>query len=97
MSSRTELEGVWKARVDAALQLYEESTRDFYTLVAESSGELIKSSLGRELILRTRRRESAALKAYMRILRIYTDLIISGTVPEESRSVAMDRMPGPNG
>ena len=97
MSSRTELEGVWKARVDGALQLYEESTRDFYTLVAESSGELIKSSIGRELIRQARRRESAALKEYMRILRTYTDVVAHGTLPEESSFVTMDRIPGPNG
>jgi hypothetical protein len=62
MIARTEFERVWHTRVNAAWHLYEESTREFYTLLADTNRDLILSSKGRELIRQARWRETVALK-----------------------------------
>jgi hypothetical protein len=77
MGSEMELERVWQTRVSAAWQVYEQSTREFNGLVASCDSEVMRQA---------RRRESLALKEYMRALRIYTDLVIYGSVPEEPQN-----------
>ena len=96
MSSCTELEWVWQARLSAARQRYEESTQDFDRVVVESDSGFDPLD-GAKLIRQALRCESSALDEYIRTLRVYIDLVIYGTVPEESWSVTMDRRPGPNG
>jgi hypothetical protein len=93
MSSELELERVWQTRVNAAWQVYDESTREFSRLLAQSTGDSIKFSCDSEVIRQARRRESLALKEYMRALRIYTDLVIYGSVPEEPQNEINNRAP----
>lgn len=88
-----ELERVWQTRVNAAWQLYDESTREFNRLVAQSNGDSICFSCDREEIRQARLRESVALKEYMRALRTYTDLIIYGAVPEEPKNEISNHAP----
>ena len=85
MSSEQELERVWQTRVNAAWQVYYESAREFNRLVSQVNGDVIEFSCDSEVIHQARRRQSLALKEYMRALRIYTDLIIYGTAPEEPK------------
>ena len=92
MSSELELERVWQTRVNAAWQIYDESTREFNRLLAQSNGAT-KFSCDSEVMRQARRRESLALKEYMRALRIYTDLVIYGSVPEEPQNEINNRAP----
>jgi hypothetical protein len=85
MSSERELERVWQTRVNAAGQVYDETAREFNRLVTQVNGDFVEFSSHSEVIRQARRRQSLALKEYMRALRIYTDLIIYGTVPEEPK------------
>jgi hypothetical protein len=66
MSSELELERVWQSRVNAAWQVYDERAREFRRLIAQSNGDSIRFSGGSELICQARRRESVALREYMR-------------------------------
>jgi hypothetical protein len=94
MSSEMELERVWQSRVNAAWQVYDESTREFNRLVvAHSNGNSTKFPSASEVIRQARRRQSLALKEYMQALRIYTDLIIYGTAPREPQNEINNRAP----
>jgi hypothetical protein len=93
MSSEMELERVWQTRVRAAWQVYDGSSREFNRLVAQANRDATKFPCDTEVIRQAGRRESLALKEYLRALRIYTDLIICGAVPEESQNEINNREP----
>lgn len=86
MSSSTELEHAWLIRASLAKQRYEEASRDFIQLVGDLKNRR-SSTLGcSEELREARQRESLALNQYLRAIRIYTDLVLKGMVPEESHS-----------
>ena len=86
MSSRTELELVWQGYVRSARQRYEEECQAFDRVATEFRECLYQSPDGGESFRLARHRQSLALKEYMRTLRIYTDLVLKGVVPEEPPS-----------
>jgi len=79
--SRTQLELIWQTRVRAARHRYEQSMQAFDEAVIESGSLPLPDSS--ELVRQARKHESCALEQYMRLLRLYTDLVVSGKVPEE--------------
>ena len=86
MSSRTELEEVWQSRVRAAREQYEERIHELDRVVAESEDDVNQQPDGSESTRQARRLMSGAFKEYMRLLRIYTDLVMYGKVPQEPNS-----------
>jgi hypothetical protein len=73
---RGELEDAWRARVENSRLRYQEATTRY--------GELLKQQRdGPESPLaHARHAESAALVEYLRVLRLFTDLIVQGKLPE---------------
>jgi len=82
MSSLLELKQIWLSRLDTARQLHEEAARELDRLVGEWDHGLLPDSSGLELIRQARRREHSALDEYVRVLRICTDLVVHGKLPE---------------
>jgi hypothetical protein len=86
MSSRTELEQVWQSRASLARQRYEESSREFIRLAGDLKKGRYQPPDCSEALRQARQRESLALEKYMRTVRIYTDLVVHGKLPEEPES-----------
>ena len=84
MKSDPELELIWQDRVKAAWQRYREyhEILKHATLEAQGTG----SGSDDEFIRQARKNEESALNEYTRVLGIYTDLVVSGKMPEEPGS-----------
>ena len=74
---------VWQAHVTAARRRYEEESREFSRLTAEFQEGLYQTPDGGAVLHLARHRESLALNEYLRALKIYTDLVLKGVLPEE--------------
>lgn len=76
-----DLEEEWHKRVQSAASRYREAARDFKTVRIDFPITEANCPDGITAIWQARRRELAALEDYLRVLRIYTDLIVHGVVP----------------
>ena len=88
---RHEVEAAWRERVDRARSRYEEKLAMRRQMVGERLEWPISLSPdpdGRFALNQALKEESAARTEYMRILRIYTELILHGTPPEEEPGLA---------
>jgi len=90
-SSRRELEAAWRAawreRLSRARSRYQEKAAIRRQMVAERPVwpiSLEPDPDGRLALYRALQEESAARTEYMRLLTIYTELILHGTPPEEA-------------
>lgn len=81
---RQELENLWRTRLrDAALRL--EFARNFLKEVQQDFPSCdLPSADGRFAFQQALRAENNALAEYNRLLRIFTDLIVDGTIPDEN-------------
>jgi hypothetical protein len=86
MKSRIELEREWYARVKAARLRYVESKGASARAAVEPGGDSVQAPGGAETERQALQSESFALNEYERALRIYTDLILYGKVPEGHES-----------
>jgi hypothetical protein len=80
--SKRELEDLWRQRLREARLKYEEASKAFKA----TWGEHFESRLTADPTLaieRARNAESQALSEYMRVLRIFTDLIVNAKLPPE--------------
>ena len=85
-SSRRELEATWRERLSRARSRYQEKAAIRRQIVAERPEwptSLEPDPDGRFALYRALQEESAAWTEYMRLLTIYTELILHGTPPEE--------------
>jgi hypothetical protein len=79
--SRQELEDIWRERVREARIKYEQASKAFRA----TWGEQFERELTTDptfAIEQARNREVAALKEYMRVLKVFTDLVVHGKRPE---------------
>jgi hypothetical protein len=84
--SRRELEAAWRQRVNRARSRYEEKLAIRRQMVGERLEwpiSLAPDPDGRFALNQALQEESAARTEYMRILRIYTEFILHGMLPEE--------------
>jgi uncharacterized NAD(P)/FAD-binding protein YdhS len=84
--SRRELGAAWRQRVDRARSRYEEKLAIRRQMVGERLEwpiSLAPDPDGRFALNQALKEESAARTEYMRLLRIFTELILHGTPPEE--------------
>ena len=84
--NRAELERKWRARVEAARQRYVESKSASDRAAVEWGGDLVPAPGGDEMVRQAVQSEYCAFEEYDRTLRIYTDLVLDGKVPEEPDS-----------
>jgi hypothetical protein len=82
-SFRHEIEDLWRDRVKMARCKYEDSVVEFTKILAEQKHWPLPAPDGSTAVRNARIQESAALNDYMRTLKIYTDLVVSGKIPEE--------------
>ena len=84
--SRPELEAAWHQRLNRARSRYEEKLAIRRQMVGERLEwpiSLAPDPDGRFALNQALQEESAARTEYMRILRIYTEFILHGMLPEE--------------
>lgn len=86
MRSSADVELLWQKRVGAAKRLYAECSRELLRLVAGSDHDLFRHLDVRQAIRQACEREKLTRNKYMRALRIYTHLVVYGTMPKESAS-----------
>jgi hypothetical protein len=80
--SKGELEDVWRERLREARLKYQEASKAFRA----TWGEHFEKGLTADPTLaieQARNVETAALSEYMRVLRVFTDLIVHGKLPPE--------------
>jgi hypothetical protein len=72
----------WQTHLRKAREEYVVCSTNFHKVLIEQAGRLIHPSDGSLAIHQARIRETAARSEYMRILRIVTDLVVRGKLPE---------------
>lgn len=87
MQSRTELESLWRERLSTVRERYAFKTKICESLLAERAETfpriLPPDPDGALALHQALQRQSEALQDYMRILRIFTDLVTDGKMPPE--------------
>jgi hypothetical protein len=81
--SRLELEELWKTRVRQAEQDYLRAKAESAKALEEQARGRISSPDGHYGLIHALRMETAAVSEYTRVLRIFNDFILHGTVPKE--------------
>jgi hypothetical protein len=84
--SRQEVEGRWRTYVADARRKYYVASADFAKAEDERQHGLTPHPDGSFSLRQARLRESAALREYVRVLKIFTDLLVSGKMPDEKPS-----------
>jgi hypothetical protein len=81
-SPQWDLENIWSERVRAARERYRDASRAFQDIWDEHF-EIHLSTDPTHAIQHARQVESAALSEYVRVLKIFTDLVLHGKTPDE--------------
>jgi len=76
---RAELENTWRERVNAAEESYNRAHAEADTALELCGCDATSAQI--EALRTMRAKESAALDEYMRVLRIFHDLVIAGKRP----------------
>jgi hypothetical protein len=74
---------LWRGRLVKARKQYDQVVAELQTASTEFKAGTLPAPDGSQNMANTLRAETHALNEYMRILRIFTDLVISGKAPEE--------------
>ena len=77
-----ELQEEWRARVNEARVRYARCSLDLREVAAEVRGELLPIEDGTCLLRKALKCQHAALAEYMRVLHIFTGLVMDGKIPE---------------
>jgi hypothetical protein len=72
---------LWRGKIRAARLEYETATANFQVVASDSASILPPD--GSLNLLRALRKERTAREEYMRVLKVYTDYLLSGKIPEE--------------
>ncbi len=82
-STLQEMEDFWRTRLDETRKQYERASVTFRQAAQDFTEKQMPLTDGNLRFRRAIREESAARREYMRALRIFTDLIIHGKIPED--------------
>ena len=80
--AREGLEDLWRLKLDGANRRFQAASAQYKRLLAETPESL--ASDGSSPLTRARQARSEAKNEYSRVLKIFTELTISGRIPEES-------------
>jgi hypothetical protein len=83
--SKRELETIWGEKVRVARDLYREASKAF-ELTWNENFDIHLASDPTLAIQQARKVESAALKEYMRVLKIFTNLIVHNRIPGKDQN-----------
>src|SRR5579864_6085788 len=78
---RRQLEDLWRSKLDQIQLRYKAATEEYRRLLGETPAGMPPASDGP--LFRARQAESEALAEYARVLRVFTELTMNGTRPEE--------------
>ena len=81
--SRDELEDSWRARLENARTQHRLASEDFQKALQEQGSGLTLAPDEPYAVRLARQRESDARKEYMRVLRMFSDLVMHDKIPEE--------------
>ena len=81
--TRLEIEDLWRSRVETARARCNAASAQFNNVIEEFQKGVYAMPDGGLAISVARREESAAREEYMRVLRIFTDLLTKSKLPEE--------------
>jgi len=77
------LEELWRSKVQAARQRFCEASARCRDAIGERLEALAPAPDGDYAVRRAAKEEAAALHEYMRVLQIFTDLVVHEKAPEE--------------
>ena len=80
--SRAELQQVWMTRLSESRKKYDLSVTRFRKVLEEQKHLGIPAPDGSFAVRQARVQESTARNEYMRVLKIFTDLVLRGKVPD---------------
>jgi len=72
---------IWRARLEESRVVYEQATAHFTAVLSEQKLRPIPATDGALAIRQARLNESAAREEYMKVLKIFTDLVLSDKTP----------------
>jgi hypothetical protein len=81
--SKAELTDVWTARLHQSRAVYDSAVSRFREVLADQHKGLMPAPDGSQAVRNARLQESAARNEHMRILRIFTELVVAGKIPED--------------
>jgi hypothetical protein len=76
------IEDLWRERLEAHRQSYEQARREAAKALAESAQGLCQRPDGSFAVQKALRGETRARDEYMRVLRTFADLHLNGKLPE---------------
>jgi hypothetical protein len=79
---RAEVEQVWRARLADSRRKYDLSVAQCRNALAEQKRFAMPAPDGSFAVRQALLRESTARDEYMRVLKVFTDLVIRGTIPD---------------
>lgn len=80
---RAQLEEIWGTRLKETRIAYQFATANFAKVLSEQNQGLTPAPDGSLALRQARLQESAARNEYMRVLRIFTELVVSGKLPND--------------
>lgn len=80
---RRKLENLWRAKVQAAHERYRRAAVQSHSVMEEQQQKLLTGADGFHAVTMAVREESAALREYRRVLKIFTELLVHGMLPPE--------------
>jgi len=78
---RTQIENLWRTRVEAARQRYKEAAANHRKTQDEWQQSFTPRPDGQYAAKQAREHESATLHEYARVLKIFRDLVVRGKMP----------------
>ena len=75
MPSRTELEDLWRDRLNAARSSYELAALEAENALVQGEHKAVRSA------------ETQALSEYLRVLKMFSGLVLDGRIPQEPDAV----------
>jgi hypothetical protein len=81
--TRDQLEDDWRARLENAFIQHRLASEDFQKALEEQARNLTLAPDGSHAVRVARQRESDTRKEYMRLLRLFSDLVMRDKIPEE--------------
>jgi hypothetical protein len=86
--ARQELEEFWRLRVEQTYERYQTASVQYRRLLEERpEGFMFRKD---DPLAQARYAESETLAEYARVLRIFTELTVNGTVPQEHSAMGVD-------
>ena len=82
--SRKDIEDFWRARLQRAREQHQNAMDESRRAILDHALGASEPPDGSFALQQLHTRESAALREYMRVLKVFTDLIVNDKIPEAS-------------